>query len=103
MAQFLKHFVQDLQQDIKIRQCGTIVFKGDNKSNVITVELYNGQEPYAGGGTVSGACICPDGATVPLTNGTLSGNTVTLRPFRQASFSAFIPPLPQVASHRYCG
>lgn len=77
-AQFPKHFVQDLQQDIRIRQCGTIVFNGDNRSNVITVDLYDGQEPYAGGGTVAGACICPDGSTVPLTDGTLTGNRVTI-------------------------
>ena len=78
MAQFEKHFVQDLTQDIKIRQCGTIVFKGDNLSNVITVDLYNGTEPYSGGGSVSCSVICPDGATVPITNGSISGNTVTV-------------------------
>lgn len=81
MAQFEKHFVQDLTQDIKIRQCGTIVFNADNLSNVISVELYNGTEPYSGGGTVAGAVICPDGATVALDNGTLTGNvaSVTLK------------------------
>jgi len=78
MAQFEKHFVQDLTQDIKIRQCGTIVFNGDNLSNVITVDLYNGTEPYSGGGSVSCSVICPDGATVPITNGSISGNTVTV-------------------------
>jgi hypothetical protein len=78
MAQFEKHFVQDLTQDIKIRQCGTIVFNGDNLSNVITVHLYNGTEPYSGGGSVSCSVICPDGATVPITNGSISGNTVTV-------------------------
>ena len=78
MAQFEKHFVQDLTQDIKIRQCGTIVFNGDNLSNIITVDLYNGTEPYSGGGSVSCSVICPDGATVPITNGSISGNTVTV-------------------------
>lgn len=80
-AQFTKHFVQDLTQDIKIRQCGTIAFNADNESNVITVDLYNGTEPYSGGGTVAGAVICPDGATVALDNGTLTGNvaSVTLK------------------------
>ena len=78
MPQFVKHFVQDLTQDIKIRQCGTIVFNGDNLSNVITVDLFNGTEPYSGGGSVSCSVICPDGATVPITNGSISGNTVTV-------------------------
>ena len=76
-AQFTKHFVQDLQQDIKIRQCGTIVFNADNESNVISVDLYNGQEEYSGGGTVAGACICPDGSTVPLT-GSIVGKTASV-------------------------
>lgn len=76
-AQFTKHFVQDLTQDIKIRQCGTIVFNTDNDSNVIEVELYNGETAYADGGTVSGACICPDGSTVAL-SGTLDGNLASV-------------------------
>ena len=77
-AQFVKHFVQDLQQDIKIRQCGTIVFNADNLSNVIEIELYNGTEAYSGGGTVSCSVIAPDGATVPVTGGTLTGNVVSV-------------------------
>lgn len=76
-AQFEKHFVQDLTQDIKIRQCGTIVFNADNESNIISVDLYNGAEEYSGGGTVTGACICPDGSTVPLT-GSISGKTASV-------------------------
>jgi lysophospholipase L1-like esterase len=76
-AQFTKHFVQDLQQDIKIRQCGTIVFNADNESNVISIDLYNGTEEYSGGGSVVGACICPDGSTVPLT-GSISGKTASV-------------------------
>ena len=77
MAQFENNFVQDLQQDIKIRQCGTIVFNADNLSNVVSVELYNGEEAYSGGGTVVGAVVCPDGATVAL-DGTLSGNKASI-------------------------
>ena len=77
MAQFIKHFVQDLQQDIRIRQCGTIVFNADNESNVVSVDLYNGETPYSGGGSVVGAVICADGSTVPL-EGTLSGNTASV-------------------------
>ena len=76
-AQFPKHFVQDLQQDIRIRQCGTIVFNADNESNIISVDLFNGTEPYSGGGNVIGAVICSDGSTVPLV-GTLSGNTASV-------------------------
>lgn len=78
MAQFQHHFAQDLTQDIKIRQCGTVVFNADNLSNVISVDLYNGQTPATLGGSVVGAVICPDGSTVPITNGTISGNTVSI-------------------------
>lgn len=46
MAQFEKRFVQDLKQDVNVRQCGTIVFNADNLSNVVTVELYDVGEPY---------------------------------------------------------
>ena len=76
-AQFTKHFVQDLTQDIKIRQCGTIVFNKDDNSNILSVDLYNGQEEYSGGGSVAGACICPDGSTVPLT-GSIDGKTASV-------------------------
>lgn len=78
MAQFEKHFVQELTQDIKIRRCGNLAFNKDNLSNVISVELYKNGEPYSGGGTVAGACIRPDGETVPITNGTLTGNTASI-------------------------
>lgn len=78
MPQFVKHFVQDLTQDIKIRQCGTIVFNADDEANVITIDLYNGEEPATLTGSVVGAVICSDGSTVPVTGGTISGNTVTL-------------------------
>ena len=78
MAQFGKHFVQDLQQDLKIRQCGTIVFNADDLSNVVSVELYDGETPYTPAGTVVGAVICSDGSTVPITNGTIDGNVVSI-------------------------
>lgn len=78
MAQFVKHFTQDLQQDLKIRQCGTLVFNADALSNVITVDIYDGGEPAELSGTVVGAVICPDGATVPIDNGSFTGNRVTM-------------------------
>lgn len=78
MAQFEKRFVQDLTQDIKIQQGGTIVFNNDNLSNVVGVALYNGKVPASVSGTVVGAVIAPDGATVPVDNGTISGNTVSI-------------------------
>ena len=78
MVQFEKHFVQDLTQDIKVRHCGSIVFNADNLSNVVSVDLYNGKVPASVSGTVVGAVIAPDGATVPVDNGAISGNTVSI-------------------------
>lgn len=78
MAQFIKHFVQDLDQDLKVRQCGTIVFNADDLSNVIEVDLYHGETPAELSGSVVGAVICSDGSTVPITGGTISGNTVSI-------------------------
>ena len=78
MAQFVKNYVQDLAQDIQIRHCGTLIFNTDSDSNVINVSLYNGQEEAPQSGSVACAVICSDGSTVPVTGGTISGNTVSV-------------------------
>jgi hypothetical protein len=78
MAQFVKNYVQDLAQDIQIRHCGTLIFNADTDSNVINVSLYNGQEEAPQSGSVACAVICSDGSTVPVTGGTISGNTVSV-------------------------
>jgi lysophospholipase L1-like esterase len=78
MAQFVKNYVQDLTQDIQIRHCGTLIFNADTDSNVINVSLYNGQEEAPQTGSVVCCVICSDGSTVPVTGGTISGNTVSV-------------------------
>ena len=78
MAQFIKNYVQDLAQDIQIRHCGTLIFNTDSDSNVINVSLYNGQEEAPQTGSVVCCVICSDGSTVPVTGGTISGNTVSV-------------------------
>lgn len=77
MAQFQRHFVQELTKPLIVRQCGDLGFSGDNLSDVISVDLYTDGEPYSGGGTCAGACICPDGSTVALT-GSVSGKTASV-------------------------
>lgn len=77
MAQFQRHFVQDLTKPLIVRQCGDLGFTGDNFSDVISVDLYTDGEAYSGGGTCAGACICPDGSTVALT-GSVSGKTASV-------------------------
>lgn len=78
MVQLVKRYVQDLTQDVKIRQCGTLVFNTDNEANVIEVELLDNGEAATVSGSVSCAVVCSDGSTVPITNGTISGNIVTV-------------------------
>lgn len=78
MAQFELNFAQDLKQKISIRHCETMVFTKDNLSNAVRVELFNGSEPYSGGGTVSATAVRSDGITVPITNGSITGNVVTV-------------------------
>lgn len=77
MAQFEKWFTQDLTQPVEIRHCESIVFTGDNLSNLVGVNLYVDGEPYSGGGVVKGNVLLPNGVTVPLT-GTLDGNKASI-------------------------
>ena len=78
MAQYQKHYEQDLTQDLKIRREGTLVFASDADSVVITVDILNNGEYETLSGSVAGAVICEDGSTVPIDNGTVSGHTVTM-------------------------
>lgn len=77
MAQFQRHFVQELTKPLIVRQCGDLGFTGDNLSDVISVDLYTDGVAYSGGGTCAGACICPDGSTVAL-SGSVSGKTASV-------------------------
>ena len=78
MAQFVKNFVQDLTQDLRIRHCGSLIFNSDSDSNIINVALYNGEDPAPQSGSVVCSVICSDGSTVPVTGGTISGNVVSV-------------------------
>lgn len=77
MAQYKRHYVQDLQEKIEIRR-GDLVFNSDADSVVITVDILDGGEATALSGTAAGAVIRSDGTTVPVTNATVSGNTVAM-------------------------
>lgn len=77
--QYKKHFTQDLTKDVEIRQnCGQIVFNKDNLSEIISVDVFDNGQPVTITGSVAGAVIRPDGTTVPITNGTFSGNTASI-------------------------
>lgn len=79
MAQFIKRFEQDLQKDVPVRQCGTVVFNGDDLSNVVELYLFDNGEPVdISDATLVCTVICPDGATVYINNGTITGNTVRM-------------------------
>ena len=78
MAQYHKHYEQDLTQDLKIRREGTLVFASDADSVVITVDILNNGEYETLSGTAAGAVIRPDGSTVPVTTAAVSGHSVTM-------------------------
>lgn len=77
-ATFKRIFRQDLTKPLQIYYNLELVFSKDNLANEIQIELYNGSDIYSGGGSVSGTAIRADGRTVPLENGTISGNVVTV-------------------------
>lgn len=77
-ATFKRIFRQDLTKPLQIYYNLELVFSKDNLANEIQIELYNGSDVYSGGGSVSGTAIRADGRTVPLENGTISGNVVTV-------------------------
>ena len=77
-ATFKRIFRQDLTKPLQIYYNLELVFSKDNLANEIQIELYNGSDVYSGGGSVSGTAIRADGRTVPIENGTISGNVVTV-------------------------
>lgn len=70
---FTKSFTQDIQQEIKARHCGGLMFTGDALSDTISVALYDNGVPASVSGTVVCNVIRADGATIPIT-GVMSGN-----------------------------
>lgn len=79
MAQIIKRFEQDLTKDVSVRQCGAVVYNADDLSTVVAVDLFDGGEPATlTGASVVGSVICPDGATVYVNNGSISGNTARI-------------------------
>lgn len=77
-AVFESTFIQDLKSKLVVNFCPGIVFYNDNLSNKIRVNLFRGEQAYSGGGSVSATVVRQDGVTVPITNGTLTGNVVEI-------------------------
>ena len=71
---YQKEFIQDIKQEVRVRNCGGLMFTGDALADTIKVSVYNGSSAYALSGTVVCNCIRADGATVPV-SGSISGNT----------------------------
>lgn len=71
-------FTQDINAPIKAVYGGGLMFSKDNLSNVISVDIVDGGQPFDVTGTVSGTVIRSDGTTVPVDTGAISGNTVSL-------------------------
>ena len=77
MANFVHKYVQDLQQEVNVRNDGTLTFEGDNLSNEIQVEITNGGAAASVSGTVVGYAIRANGSTVVMA-GTLTGNVASV-------------------------
>lgn len=71
-------FTQDINAPIKAVYGGGLMFSKDNLSNVISVDIVDGGQPFEVTGTVAGTVIRSDGTTVPVNTGAISGNTVSL-------------------------
>lgn len=71
-------FCQDLQKPVMINRLHGFLFTGDNGGNKITVTITDGGEPVSLSGTLRGYVIRPDGETVQITNGTISGSSASV-------------------------
>lgn len=71
-------FTHDINAPIKAVYGGGLMFSKDNLSNVISVDIVDGGQPFDVTGTVAGTVIRSDGTTVPVDTGVISGNTVSL-------------------------
>ena len=69
----------DLQKTVEVQNlCKGNLFTQDAGANKINVSVYDGGEPVTLSGTVSAKVILPNGDTVTVTGGTISGNVVSI-------------------------
>lgn len=69
----------DLQKAVEVQNlCKGNLFTQDSDANKINVSVYDGGEPVTLSGTVSAKVILPNGDTVTVTGGTISGNVVSI-------------------------
>ena len=71
-------FSQDITQKVETRHGGGLVFNGNNGSMTLGVRLFNGGEPLAPSGSVTGQVIRADGQTALTEAGTIKGNLVSV-------------------------
>lgn len=68
----------DIQNPISPVPLQQILATGDKAANRIGVRLYSGGEAYSPGGSCRGYVLRADGATVPILDGTISGNEMSI-------------------------
>lgn len=78
MAVIETWYNQDLSNPVQVQYLHGNVFSQDNGGNLIGVNVYQDGQPATLSGSVSGLAIRADGATVAITNGTLSGNRASV-------------------------
>lgn len=85
MQTFSRWFNQDLNKPIMI-QYGGLAFMGDDGTPEVGVHVTVGGEAATLGGSAGATVIRPDGSTVPVTGGVVSGSDVSVK-LSEACFS----------------
>ena len=68
----------NLQQAVEVKNlCGSF-FSADSGGNTVNVSVYDGIDPASISGTVGANVILPNGNTVTVTGGTVSGNVASI-------------------------
>ena len=69
---------QDLKHPVIVNRLPGNLFTGDISGNRIGVEVTDDGAPVTLSGTIRGYVIRPDGETITITNGSISGNNASI-------------------------
>lgn len=78
MDNLARWFTQDVDEPIYIRHGGGLVFTGDAGAPVVGVHMMKNGAPAALPGSVSATVIRPNGTTVPIASGVVSGGDASV-------------------------
>ena len=78
MAQIETWFDQDLKKPVTVHHIPGNVFSQDKMANLIGINILDNGSVASVSGTVGGFAVRPDGSTIILTGGTLTGNKASI-------------------------